>query len=239
MALPVFFQEADWKFGQEIWLHEDTARHVVQVLRMQCNEQLKLTDGKGNELLVTISVAAKKKCAVVLNEIVVHQPKKNKLHLAVAFTKNTSRNEWLLEKATELGVSSILPIIVTRSEKEKIRYDRWKNILVSALIQSQQYYLPELWEAVSLKELLKRNNNIPQKLIAHCIEGNEKMPLLQTKNNTETIMLIGPEGDFTNDEVNLCIENGFQPVDLGSQRLRTETAAMAVCAYFNFVNHEI
>lgn len=238
MALPVFFQEADWEIGQEIWLQEDTARHVVQVLRMQAGEPLKLTDGKGNEVLVTISLAEKKKCSVVVDEIIIHEPKQNKLHLVVAFTKNTSRNEWLLEKATELGVSSIIPIIVTRSEKERIRYDRWKSILVSALIQSQQYYLPELWEAVFLKELLKRTNPIPQKLIAHCINGQEKISLQQTQSNLETLMLIGPEGDFTNDEVTLCLEQGFQPIALGTQRLRTETAAMAVCAYFNFVNHE-
>jgi 16S rRNA (uracil1498-N3)-methyltransferase len=238
MALPVFYHETDWKTGIEISLPEDTARHVVQVLRMQQGEPLQLTDGKGTLTAVHIALAEKKKCTVLVDEVVVHPPKKHPLHLAVAFTKNSSRNEWLLEKATELGVSSIIPLIVARSEKEKIRYERWKTILVSALIQSHQYYLPQLWTSVSLPQLLKQTADIPQKLIAHCLEGTEKIYVQQSLPNTETLLLIGPEGDFTSDEINLCSGAGFRAVDLGSQRLRTETAAMAAAAYFNFINHE-
>jgi 16S rRNA (uracil1498-N3)-methyltransferase len=144
----------------------------------------------------------------------------------------------LLEKATELGVSSIVPIIASRTERERIRYDRWKNILIAALIQSQQYHLPELTEALSIKEVLQRFNDIEQKLVGHCISSESRSPIADVlERNKDTIVLIGPEGDFTLEEVQTCYANGYTGISLVDQRLRTETAAMAVCAYFSLVNH--
>ena len=240
MQHPLFFHDGVLENNCEIQLDEETARHVVQVLRMQPGEYLLLTDGKGKEVKAIIKKAEKKRCSVKVEDINLHQPAKTKFHLAIAFTKNTSRNEWLLEKATELGVSSIIPIFATRTERERIRYDRWKNILTSALIQSRQYYLPELSEAVSIKEILQRFDGVPQKLIAHCMNEEERVPFSQAmEKEKDTIILIGPEGDFTLEEVKECSANGFVGVNMGTNRLRTETAAMAACAYFNLINHEV
>ncbi len=219
-------------------LSDDAARHVVQVLRMTAGSQLQLTDGKGHLATATIVRADKKKCAVLINEVQYFEAPATALHLCVAFTKNSSRNEWLLEKATELGVRSITPILATRSEREKIRYDRWHNILVSALLQSQQYYLPLLHEAMPVAKAIALQEQAIQKLIGHCMEGTARKPLQEMlKPGKETVILIGPEGDFTAEEVNLCEAAGYSAVSMGTQRLRTETAAMAVCAYFNLINH--
>jgi 16S rRNA (uracil1498-N3)-methyltransferase len=159
------------------------------------------------------------------------------LHLCVAFTKNNNRNEWLLEKVTELGVASIIPIITGRSEKTHIRDDRWQKILQAAILQSQQDYLPHLTDVMPLHEALAMYKDLPKKLIAHCIGEEKKQPLPEMlKESAETVLLIGPEGDFTQNEVNLCIENGFNAVSLGAQRLRTETAAVAAAAYFNMLS---
>ncbi|HXS35362.1 MAG TPA: RsmE family RNA methyltransferase, partial [Flavipsychrobacter sp.] len=181
-SLPQFFKEEIPQEGNEIKLDEDAGRHIVQVLRMGVGEKLQLTDGKGKAATVTIIKTEKKNCSVVINDIVFHQPKKAALHLGIAFTKNTSRNEWLLEKATELGVGSIIPIVAARTIKEKIRYDRWRNILVSALLQSQQYYLPKLHEATQLKDIIQLYNKVPQKLVAHCIDGYEKLTISKMLN---------------------------------------------------------
>lgn len=237
-SLPLFFHDSAIAAGSIVQLDEDTARHVVQVLRMQQGEKLQLTDGNGNMADVCITDTGKKKCSVHVENVVKYEAAATKLHLAIAFTKNTSRNEWLLEKATELGVSRIIPLLVTRSERERTRHDRWRNILISAMLQSQQYYLPLLTEAMSLKELISQYD-VEQKLVAHCIGTKQRRGLSAAMlPGKETLILIGPEGDFTEDEVTLCEQHGFAAVSLAHQRLRTETAAMAVCAYFNTINNE-
>jgi 16S rRNA (uracil1498-N3)-methyltransferase len=237
--IPVFFSDTHLANGSELSLDEDTARHVVQVLRMAAGDTLILTNGRGTEATTIITKAEKKKCQVVIKQTQLHNPATVPMHLCVAFTKNTGRNEWLLEKATELGVNSIIPLITSRTERERIRYDRWNNILIAAILQSKQYYLPLLHEATTLEKVLTQHEPTPQKLIGHCIAHLERKPLsvamLPAK---ETLMLIGPEGDFAPDEVSLCNEKGCKGVLMGSQRLRTETAAMAACAYFNLINHD-
>ncbi len=238
-SLPLFFHDAPLKEREELWLDEDTARHVVQVLRMLPGEALLLTDGKGNVADTTISSAAKKKCSVLVNSIKHYPEPKYRLHLAVGFTKNTSRNEWLLEKATELGASSIIPLSVARTERERTRHDRWQTIITSAMLQSQQYYLPHLAELTPLKNVLEQYNAVTQKCIAHCNTSMARKPVeVLLKKHADTIILIGPEGDFTEEEVTLCEQHGFAGISLAQQRLRTETAAMAVCAYFNTINNE-
>lgn len=239
MGLPLFFCHQDLLERTEILLDEDTSRHVGQVLRMQPGAPLLLTDGKGGLAHTTLTRVEKKKCFVVVESVARHAPRRPALQLCVAFTKNSSRNEWLLEKATELGVTGITPIIAHRSERERIRYDRWQNILIAALIQSQQYHLPLLQEALPLAEIIKQYQDIPQKLAGHCIESRPRTSLKSLMQpEQDTIVLIGPEGDFTEAEISACAEAGYQGMLLGPQRLRTETAAMAVCAYFNLINNE-
>jgi 16S rRNA (uracil1498-N3)-methyltransferase len=235
-----FFFEADLVTGDTVQLDEQTARHIVQVLRKQTGDKIKLSNGRGYIADASIADAGKKKCTVTIDSVLFFEERRPFLHLAVSFTKNSSRNEWLLEKATELGVKNIIPLSTTRTEKENIRFDRSRGILISAMLQSQAAYLPELSsKPVALKELLNMHASVPQKLLAHCIDGVEKETLHKAMQpGADTIVLIGPEGDFTPEEVELCTENGFTGISLGTQRLRTETAAMAACAYFNMMNND-
>ena len=215
-------------------LDADTAKHIWQVLRMEADDKVILTDGNGIAAQGRIHTAERHKCNVTIESVDFHPRKGKILHLGVGFTKNNSRNEWLLEKATELGVGSIIPISVAHSEKTYVRHERWQKILQSAILQSKQYYLPHLSEITPLDQVLKKYEEVGQKLVAHCIDDIPKRPLSEMlKPSTDTIILIGPEGDFTLEEVNLCIAHGFASVSLGAQRLRTETAAITAAAYFN------
>ncbi len=222
-----------------VTLDADTAKHIWQVLRMKEGDHILLTDGKGTVAEGEIHTAERHKCNVSIQQVSFTPRNGKSLHLCVAFTKNNSRNEWLLEKATELGVGSIIPITTTRSEKAHVRVDRWEKILQSAILQSQQNYLPALAKITPLAQAIKQYGDVPQKFVAHCIDDKKKVSLSKLlKPEGDTILLIGPEGDFTQDEVNLCIQSGFVPVSLGRQRLRTETAAIAAAAYFNVMCDE-
>jgi len=236
--LSQFYYNGELKEGIEVVLDDATAKHIWQVLRMQEGDKLLLTDGKGNVTVGILSEAERFKCAVVPGKVVFHPRGGSILHLCVGFTKNNSRNEWLLEKAAELGAGSITPIITTRSEKAHFRYERWEKLLTSATLQSLQYYLPELNQIALLRDVLKTYKDVPQKLIAHCNPEQDKKALQELlKPGVETVLLIGPEGDFTAEEVALCKQFGYQSITLGTHRLRTETAALMVCAYFNLLNN--
>jgi len=239
MAFPLFFSQTGLSEKETLELSEETARHVIQVLRMQVGDRVELTDGNGSMAVATITAVQKKRCMVQVDEITRFSRPSFGLHLALAFTRNTSRNEWLLEKATEFGVSSIIPVVAERSVKEKSKPDRWNSILRSALIQSRNVFLPVLEAPLPIPLVLQRFNGLPQKLVGHCMEDYRRQPLAtEMKPGLETIVLIGPEGDFTPHEVEALYSGGFCGINLGNQRLRTETAAMAVCAYFNLINYE-
>ena len=231
-----FFYTGRMAENSIVTLDADATKHIWQVLRMKEGDLILLTDGNGTLATGQIQFAEKHKCNVLIKSAPL-QPRKNKqLYLCVSFTKNNSRNEWLLEKATELGVGAIIPIATARCEKIHVRLDRWEKILQSAILQSQQDYLPLLPPITPLATVLKQYANIPQKLVAHCIDDAGKMPLREMlKPDEDAILLIGPEGDFTQEEVNLCIAHGYKPVSLGSQRLRTETAGLMAAAYFNAI----
>lgn len=227
MALP-FFYIADYNSLQkEIVLDEDTSRHVVQVLRMKEGEQLNLTDGTGTLLTAEISASHKKHCSVrVINSLLTTHYSR-KITIAISLLKNSNRFEWFLEKATEIGVSEIIPIICERTEKQKFRHDRMKGICVSAMLQSQQCWLPVLHEPVQFDDLIMRRFDDYQKLIAHCIdEKKETLTHLQISKPPNQLILIGPEGDFTKQEIELALKHNFIPVSLGETRLRTETAGV-------------
>lgn len=238
-ALPHFYHKGVLVAGEEIGLEEETAKHIIQVLRMQTGDRVQLTNGAGFAAIATIAKAEKKRGSVVIEQVTFFEERKPGLYIGVAFTKNASRNEWLLEKVTELGAKGIIPLMTARTERDKIRYDRWHNILVAAMIQSQQYYLPVLETAMSLEKVLEKYGSLPQKLIGHCEKDIARQSVSKMlKSGLDTLALVGPEGDFTVDEINLCMGHQFIGVSMGTQRLRTETAAMSVSAYFNLVNHE-
>jgi len=233
MPLPFFYKEEIDLSSSSITLDEDTSKHVVQVLRMQAGEQLQLTDGKGNLLTAEVSDNNKKKCIVKILHSNNIQRSTTNVSIAISLIKNSSRFEWFLEKATELGVTEIIPLICERTEKEKFRFDRMKNILVSAMLQSQQCWLPVLHEPVQYDKLWQSSKTLPkletyqQKFIAHCIETEKRnLSDMVNENLSSKIILIGPEGDFTAEEIQSAIDHHFIPVALGNTRLRTETAGI-------------
>ncbi len=226
LQLPFFYIDDFDGIQKSLVLNEENSRHIVQVLRMKPLHLLHLTDGKGNLLTATITNGHKKHCAVTIDEIRFIEKSSPQTTIAISLLKNNNRFEWFLEKATELGINTIVPLICSRTEKDKTRTERLQSILISAMLQSRQTWLPELYAPVEFKHFISHEklNTTPAKFIAHCIE-NEKQPLQNfSKNNS--IILIGPEGDFTPEEISLALQNNFLPVSLGSTRLRTETAGV-------------
>ena len=225
MALPFFYSEDIKTDTTQFALNEDTSKHVVQVLRMQTGEQLQLTDGKGNLYTAEIIADNRKKCVVKILSCS-NQPKADKkITIAISLVKNSTRFEWFLEKATEIGVSEIIPLLCSRTEKQHFKHDRMKNILISAMLQSQQSWLPQLHEPTKFSTYVL----LPfegQQFIAHCEDNKPRNELTTYRPFQKATILIGPEGDFSLNEIELALNNNFKPVVLGETRLRTETAAM-------------
>lgn len=227
MALPFFYTDAITETVTQFVLNEETSKHVIQVLRMQNGEQLLLTDGKGNLFNAEITDGNRKKCTVKILSVAAHPSPSKKIDIAISLLKNSTRFEWFLEKATELGVSEIFPLLCSRTEKQFFRHDRMKNIVISAMLQSQQTWLPVLNEPIKFTALL-HTSTAQEKFIAHCEEENSKESLVGklTFKSTQSIILIGPEGDFTKDEITQALQNNYVAVALGNTRLRTETAGV-------------
>lgn len=235
MSLPFFYHDhsdpsqTDWLLG------EDSSRHIVQVLRMQAGDRLLLTNGKGDQWTVEIRDAHKKHCRVQVEDHRQLPRSERRLTLGVGLLKNASRMEWLLEKATEMGVHRIVPLITHRTVKEKFRLDRMQGILVSAMLQSQQCWMPELPEPMPLSDFWKQSflEPVAARYIAHCLpEPRQAWWSQPLSAKGDALLLIGPEGDFTPEEIEDALAAGAIPVSLGSNRLRTETAAMAAVAGF-------
>jgi len=211
------------------------SKHIIKVLRKNLADTVHITNGEGWLFTAEISVPNINKCTVKIISKT-QQPKRNyKLHLAVAPTKMNDRYEWFLEKATEIGVDSITPIICDRSERKFIKPERFERILQSAMKQSLSCYLPKLNAAISFQDFI--NQNFENDLyIAHCEETDRKSLKQQLKPNTDITILIGPEGDFSVKEIAKALKNNFIPVTLGNTRLRTETAAIVACHSVAYTN---
>ena len=233
MPLPFFYKEDLVASSNDIVLDEATSKHIVQVLRMQNGGQLQLTNGKGILFTAEISDNNRKKCIVTVIQKSEIANLKSKIIIAISPVKNNTRFEWFLEKATEIGVSEIIPLLCERTEKTTFKFERMKSILVSAMLQSQQCWLPVLHEPVRYDKLWQSSKTLPkldeyqQKFIAHCI-NDAKRNLADMINDalSSKIILIGPEGDFTPDEIELALQNHYSAVSLGETRLRTETAGI-------------
>ena len=226
MTLAFFYREDIDASMAHVVLDEDTSKHIVQVLRMQNGEQLQLTDGKGNLYTAEITDNNRKKCTVKIITSINAQPSTANITIAISLIKNSGRFEWFLEKATEIGVTEIIPLICERTEKTSFKFERMQGILISAMLQSQQCRLPLLRDPVKFSELVSRSAQ-QQKFIAHCTDDAKRN--LADLNNTSLsskIILIGPAGDFTADEIRLALENHYSAVSLGETRLRTETAGI-------------
>ncbi len=217
------------------------SKHIVRVLRKKEGDAIFITNGKGDFITSYIISANDKRCQVEI--VSVTKPKKNfayYLHLAIAPTKNMQRLEWFLEKATEIGISEITPILCERSERKVVKHERLEKVLIAAMKQSLKFDLPKLNEMTPLKNLLQ-NNLQKKKYIAHCMDRDKsslKEELLSSctdNNKMEVLIVIGPEGDFTDKEVTMALENNFKPVSLGKSRLRTETAGIVATHSVAFV----
>lgn len=229
MSLPIFFYAEPVTVHSLLQMPEETSKHIVQVLRMDTGEQLQLADGKGNLHLVNIAEPHKKKCIVKVLSTTVSAAPARKISVAISLLKNASRFEWFMEKATEIGVTEIIPLISERTEKQHFKKERFENILVSAMLQSQQSWLPVLHQPVNYEQLFRLEDVLQheQKFIAHC-EENQKSSLKDAVDFSKAsqFILIGPEGDFTPLEIKLALDHHFTPVTLGDNRLRAETAGV-------------
>ena len=226
MNLPYFYEE---NIHEPVHtLSEETSRHCVQVLRMKNGEQLQLTDGKGNRFLATISDANKKHRRVIVDNLRRQphsEPGIRKISIAISLLKNPSRFEWFLEKAAEIGVSEIIPLICEHTEKENFRFERMNNILISAMLQSRQTWLCELHLPEKFDHVIDHTFT-GLKLIAHCAQDKKENVVNLTGNERDVCMLIGPEGDFSRAEIQAATAKNFIPVSLGETRLRSETAGL-------------
>lgn len=217
-------------------LPEEEAAHALRVLRLQAGDEIMLTDGAGNFYHARISIAAHKRCLVDILEVQPQAPLwSGHLHIALAPTKNMDRIEWLAEKATEIGLDELTFLNCRFSERKVVKTERIAKIMVSAVKQSLKACLPRLNELTDFKAFIARPFG-GQKFIAHCYPG-EKLPLKDVaRKGEDALVLIGPEGDFSEEEVRLALEAGFTPISLGPSRLRTETAALVACHILNLKN---
>ena len=230
MALPFFYTEFISSADSIVVLNEENSKHIVQVLRMAEGRQINITDGLGTICTAEIVEAHKKKCTVKIIDTLKQIAPAKKVCIAISPVKNSSRFEWFLEKATEIGVTEIVPLICERTEKQYLKYDRLRGILISAMLQSQQSWLPVLHEPIKFEKFVEENKS-NHKFIAHCEEQNktslkEITEQLSNEIITQSLILIGPEGDFSKEEIAIALQNNFVPISLGQTRLRTETAAM-------------
>lgn len=231
-----YFPEAS-SISQEIQFDKEESRHIVKVLRKNPGDRVDITNGKGSFFSAEITVANPNKCSAEILTEIEQKPFPYHLHLAVAPTKLNDRFEWFLEKATEIGVSEITPIICNRSERKKIKPERYEKILQSAMKQSLKAYLPKLNSAISFKEFISANkHSAKHNYIAHCEETKRKSLKDCLTPAEDILIMIGPEGDFTTAEITLALSNNYTPVTLGVSRLRTETAAVVACHSVAFIN---
>ncbi len=212
------------------------SRHIVRVLRKKEDDILKITNGKGFLFDAKITIASDKKClATIINATAKPKPWNYYIHIAIAPTKNNDRMEWFLEKATEIGIDEITPIICNNSERRVVKLERLEKIIQSAMKQSLKFTLPKLNSPLKFNEFI--NQNIDGKIcIAHC-EDEKKNELKEVVNPSEkTTILIGPEGDFSSQEIVKALAKNYIPISLGESRLRTETAGLVAVNTVSFIN---
>lgn len=219
-------------------LPEEEAGHCLRVLRLGIGDEVMLTDGRGFFYQAVIAAATQKRCMVKIVSKTEQEPFwGGHLHLALAPTKNMDRMEWLAEKATEIGFDELTFLNCRFSERKVIKTDRIEKIIVSAVKQSLKARKPVVNEMTDFRKFMERDFS-GQKFIAHCYEGEK--PLLRDvlHPDEDAVILVGPEGDFSPEEVTLAMEKGFQPVSLGKSRLRTETAALVAVHLMNLTHYK-
>ncbi len=211
------------------FLPEDESTHAVKVLRLKTGDAISVVDGVGGFYEAKITDAHHKHCGFEITAAIHDFGKRDyRLHIAIAPTKNIERLEWFVEKATEIGIDEITPVICRFSERKIIKEERLEKIVISAAKQSKKAFFPKLNPQITLDELIT-NCKAKSKFIAHCYETDKKQLFSEIQKSEDVLILIGPEGDFSKDEVEKAMHHGFIPVSLGDSRLRTETAGVVAC----------
>jgi len=228
--MQLFYTE---NFNEKTSLTKEENKHIVKVLRKKVGDKINIINGKGILFIAEIEVIEKHTVSLkVIKKEKKEKQHKYNLHLAIAPTKNINRFEWFLEKATEIGINEITPIICSRSERKKINLERCNKIIISAVKQSMKFYKPKLNSPISFIDFI--DNEYPgEKHIAHCL--NQKKHKLSKSEYSSHLILIGPEGDFSENEISLAINKKFKPTTLGNSRLRTETAGIVTTQTFNLL----
>ncbi len=217
-------------------LPEEEAQHCTRVLRLSTGDEITLTDGIGNFYRAQIDIATNKHCLVnIIEKVTQDRLWEGHLHIAMAPTKNIDRTEWFVEKATEIGFDELTFLNCRFSERKIIKIERITKILISAIKQSLKARMPIVNEMISFDKFITQPFK-GQKYIAHCYDEDKKYLKDIIIKGVDTTILIGPEGDFSEEEIGKAIANGFIPISLGPSRLRTETAAMVACHIFNLKN---
>jgi len=221
-----------------LFLPEEESQHAVKVLRLQAGDRIELIDGKGGYYKAEIIFPHHKRCEIqILEKQAEFHKRPYHLHIAIAPTKNIERLEWFAEKVTEIGIDEITPVICRFSERKIIKHDRLEKILISAMKQSLKALGTVLNPPRSFNEFISAPSN-SVKMIAHCNESfNNRVSISQVcKKGDNVVILIGPEGDFTDLEIDAAIRSGYLPIHLGKSRLRTETAGICACHSVYFMN---
>ncbi|MFY0604731.1 MAG: 16S rRNA (uracil(1498)-N(3))-methyltransferase [Flavobacteriaceae bacterium] len=234
--MQLFYNSDITKTTTQFTFDKIESRHIVKVLRKKEGDILHITDGKGFLYSCEIILASDKKCTARIIEFIEKtNPRDYYLHIAIAPTKNNDRMEWFLEKATEIGIDEITPILCDNSERKVVKLERFHKIVQSAMKQSLQFRLPKLNEPMKLSEFISQSFD-GKICIAHCEEGIKKGLKEHINPKENTTILIGPEGDFSKKEISACMHKGYIPISLGKNRLRTETAALVATQNIAFLN---
>lgn len=216
-------------------LSEEESKHAIKVLRLKINDEITLIDGAGNYYRAKIVVDHPKKCEVEIIKTHSENNTKPIIHIAIAPTKNNDRIEWFTEKATEIGISTITPIICENSERKVLKTERIEKRAISAMKQSLKATLPQIGEVEDFSSFIEKPFD-GSKYIAHCYEQQQTALKDCYQKGENALILIGPEGDFSEKEVELALKNSFTPITFGSSRLRTETAGIVACHTLNLLN---
>ena len=234
--MQLFYNPDISESSHSIDFSKEESKHIIKVLRRSEGDQLQITNGQGWLFDAQIAVADPKKCSAQIISKTKQAERNYKLHMAVAPTKLNDRFEWFLEKATEIGLTSITPMSCANSERKVIKLERYHKIIVSAMKQSMQCYLPQLNPLTPFKTIVNQNKK-GKKFMAHCHDNLDRQSIKDHLSPGQDVtLLIGPEGDFDVKEITMALQEGYIPITLGNTRLRTETAAITACHSVAFIN---
>lgn len=212
-----------------IYLDLEESRHIAKVLRLKTGDKVEVINGSGLCYIAELTTVDPRACVLVIKDTIKSSGNEYGIHLAVAPTKNINRWEWFIEKATEIGVDQITPMLCTHSERKALKLERQERIVIAAAKQSHKTKFPQISSPTTFAEIVS-NTQAEEKFIAHCYEEIPRQSLIKLHQSSKKVLiLIGPEGDFSKEELDMALKNGFQSVELSKSRLRTETAAIVAC----------